>query len=60
MNVRLGDDERQVTDLQTTKAKAEKEIETLNIQLDEAEEKARNLEREKATLSTQLQDAQVK
>lgn len=60
VNGRLNDDERQVAELQSSKTKAEKDIEGLMTQLDEAEEKHRALEREKATLASQLQDAQVR
>ena len=58
-NARLSDDERQVADLQSSKTKTEKEMEAIITQMDEAEEKSRNLEREKSSLTSQLQDAQV-
>ena len=59
VNVRLTDDERQVADLQSAKAKAQKELESLTTQLEEAESKSSTLERQNKSLNLQVQEVQV-
>ena len=58
-NARLTDDEHQVAELSSVKAKMQKELESANSQLEEVESKCSAAERAKASLESQLAETQV-
>ena len=58
-NVRLADDEQQVTELQNTKGKMQKELEMATAQLEEVDSRCSTLDRAKKSLESQLAQVQV-